>query len=119
MRHATTDVGVALGHACVATVRADYARMAPVEQHLMADRSAEIALAPDSVSRDAEVVALTSCGPETVAKGGNGSVCFVERSWSDGSDDPDFWCALRATSMCPPCACTFRSCWSSWGSGAW
>lgn len=81
MRPTTTGVGLALGQACVATVRADCARMAPVEQHLMADRSAALALAPDSVSRDAEVVVLTSCGYEIVAKGGRG----CRPSWGSGA----------------------------------
>ena len=68
MRYPITGVGVALGLACSATARADSARMAPVEQHLMVDRSAEITLtlarsaAPDSVSRDAEALVLTPRG---------------------------------------------------------
>src|SRR5215468_3701335 len=99
-----TITSVALGLAGVATARADYARVAPVEQCLMADRSAEIELArsaaPDSVSRDAEVLVLMSCGYETVAKGGNGFVCFVERSWSDGSDDPEFWNPKGRAPLC-------------------
>jgi hypothetical protein len=28
---------------------------------------------------------------ETAAKGKNGFVCIVQRSWTAGSDDPDFW----------------------------
>ena len=30
-------------------------------------------------------------GYETVAKGKNGFVCVVERGWTAGPDDPDFW----------------------------
>lgn len=78
--------------------------MASVEQYLMADRSTEIALARsaalDSVSRDAEVLVLTPSGHEPAAKGGNGFVCFVERSWSDGSDDPEFWNPKARAPLC-------------------
>lgn len=66
MGYPITGVGAALGLACSAAARADSARMAPVEQHLVVDRSAEITLArsaaPDSVSRDAEALVLTPCG---------------------------------------------------------
>src|SRR5258708_36282813 len=74
--------------------KAPYLSMAPVEQYLM-ERNAEIALArsaaPDSISRDAEVLALGRHGYETAAKGKNGFVCIVQRSWTAGIDDPDFW----------------------------
>jgi hypothetical protein len=70
-----------------------YASMAPIEQYLM-DRDAEIALArsaaPDSISRDAEVLVLGRHGFETAVKGKNGFVCTVERSWTS-APDPDFW----------------------------
>ncbi|HEY6369748.1 MAG TPA: hypothetical protein VIX37_04160 [Candidatus Sulfotelmatobacter sp.] len=72
-----------------------YPSMAPVEQYVMADRNSEIALArsaaPESVSRDAEVLVLGAHGYETAVKGKNGFVCIVERSWTAGIDDPDFW----------------------------
>jgi len=72
-----------------------YPNMAPVEQYLMADRDAEIALArsaaPESIARDAEVLVLGRHGYETAVKGKNGFVCIVERSWTAPSDDPDFW----------------------------
>src|SRR5580700_7251022 len=61
-----------------------YPNMAPIEQYLM-DRDAEITLArsaaPDSISRDAEVLVLGRHGFETAAKGKNGFVCVVERAW--------------------------------------
>lgn len=73
----------------------NYSRMAPLDQYLMADRSEEIALArsaaPDSISRDAEVLVLGRRGYETAAKGTNGFTCVVERSWATGIDDPEFW----------------------------
>ncbi len=72
-----------------------YPSMAPVEQYLIEDRSAEIALArsaaPESISRDAEVMVLGRHGYETAVKGKNGFVCIVERSWTAPIDDPNFW----------------------------
>jgi hypothetical protein len=72
-----------------------YPSMAPIAQYLMADRDAEIALArsaaPESISRDAEVMVLGSHGYETAVPGKNGFVCIVERSWTAGIDDPSFW----------------------------
>ena len=71
-----------------------YLKMAPLEQYLMADRNAEIALArsaaPESISHDAEVLVLGRHGYETAVKGKNGFVCMVQRSWTAGIDDPDF-----------------------------
>src|SRR6202789_4499576 len=70
-----------------------YAKMAPIEQYLM-DRTAEIALArssaPESISRDAEVLVLGRHGFETAVKGKNGWVCMVERGWGM-FDWPEFW----------------------------
>jgi hypothetical protein len=61
----------------------------------MADRDAEIAMArsaaPESISRDAEVMVLGRHGYETAVKGKNGFVCMVERSWTAPIDDPEFW----------------------------
>jgi hypothetical protein len=71
-----------------------YPKMAPTGQYLMA-RDAEIALArsaaPESISGDAEVMVMGQHGYETAIKGKNGFVCLVERSWTAGRDDPDFW----------------------------
>jgi len=76
------------------TPKTPYPNMARLEQYLM-DRNAEIALAqtaaPDSISRDAEVLVLGRHGYETALKGKNGFVCVVQRSWTAGIDDPDFW----------------------------
>ena len=87
---------IILAAACHAQdAKTAYPIMAPIEQYLMADRNAEIALArsagPDSVSGDAEVLVLGLNGYETAVKGKNGFVCVVERGWTAGSDDPDFW----------------------------
>ena len=71
-----------------------YPSMALLDQYLM-ERSAEITLArsaaPVSISKDAEVMVLGRKRYETAAKGKNGFVCMVERSWTAGIDDPDFW----------------------------
>ena len=72
-----------------------YPTMAPLEQYLMPDRNEEIKLArsaaPDSISRDADVLVLDRHGYETAVQGKNGFVCMVERSWTAGINDPDFW----------------------------
>ena len=48
------------------------------------------AAAPESISRDAEVLVLGRHGFETAVKGKNGFVCIVGRGWSSAAD-PDFW----------------------------
>src|SRR5579859_4266686 len=67
-----------------------YPSMAPLDQYLMTDRAAEIALArsaaPESISGEAEVLVLGRHGFETAAKGKNGFVCLVERSWTSAAD---------------------------------
>jgi len=77
-----------------AQAQTSYPTMAPIEQYRMA-RDAEIAMArsaaPESISRNAEILVLGQLGFETVAKGTNGFVCLVERGWSAGVDDPVFW----------------------------
>jgi hypothetical protein len=75
--------------------KASYPGMAPIEQYLIADRNAEIALArsaaPAKISNDATVYVLTARGYEKVVEGKNGFACFVDRSWSSDFDDPGFW----------------------------
>jgi hypothetical protein len=90
--------------------KAPYPSMAPLDQYLMADRNAEIALArsaaPESISRDAEVMVLGRHGYETAVKGKNGFVCMVERTWAAGIDDPEFWNPKVRGPICfnPPAA---------------
>src|SRR5208283_2923342 len=71
-----------------------YPKMAPLDQYLMAPDD-EIALArsaaPESLSRDAEVMVLGKQGYKTAVKGKNGFVCLVERGWTAGPDFSDFW----------------------------
>ena len=87
-----------------------YPSMAPLDQYLMADRNAEIALArsaaPESISRDAEVMVLGQHGYETAVKGKNGFVCIVERSWMAPFDDPEFLNPDQRLPLClnPPAA---------------
>ena len=72
-----------------------YPTMAPIEQYRIANQEVEVALArsaaPSSVSAAAGVLVLGSRGYETAVKGMNGYVCFVERSWAAGFNDPEFW----------------------------
>jgi len=74
---------------------APYPEMAPVEQYLMADRNAEIAMArsaaPDAISRDATILVLGARGFETAVEGKDGFVCMVERAWVGGFDRPEYW----------------------------
>jgi len=87
-----------------------YPSMAPLDQYLIADRNAEIAMArtaaPESISGDAEVMVLGRHGYETAAKGKNGFVCMVWRSWAAGIDDPEFWNPKQRAPICfnPPAA---------------
>jgi len=80
-----------------------YTKMAPIEQYLMADQAAEIALArsaaPESIARDAEVLVLGRHGFETAVKGKNGFVCIVGRSWTSAAD-ADFWDPKVRVPMC-------------------
>ncbi len=80
-----------------------YPKMAPVDQYLMTDQAAEIALArsaaPESISRDAEVMVLGRHGFETAVKGKNGFVCIVGRGWTSAAD-PDFWDPKVRVPMC-------------------
>lgn len=72
-----------------------YARMAPLDEYLIADRGAEIALAksgaPTSISGDAEVMVLERTGFKTAVEGKNGFVCVVERGWGAATSDAEFW----------------------------
>src|SRR5262245_52721257 len=67
-----------------------YPSMASLDQYLMADRNAEIALArsaaPDAISSDAKILVLGSHGYETAVEGKNGFVCIVERGWMSPSN---------------------------------
>ena len=77
------------------THKSSYPAMAPLNQYLIADEKSEIALArsaaPASISDGAEVMVLSRTGYTTAAKGSNGFLCLVERSWGAATDHPEFW----------------------------
>jgi hypothetical protein len=68
-------------HAIAQDEKAAYPNMAPLERYLMEDRGAEVALAqsaaPETISRDAEVLVLGPHGYETAIQGKNGFVCML------------------------------------------
>ena len=72
-----------------------YPSMASIEQYLISDRNAEIALArsaaPESISSDATILVLGWRGYETAGEGKNGFVCMVERSWMSPFNSAEFW----------------------------
>ena len=90
--------------------KAPYPSMAPLDQYLMTDRNAEIALArsaaPPPISRDAKVMVLGPHGYETAAEGKNGFVCIVERAWMNRFDNPEYWNPKNRSPICfnPPAA---------------
>src|SRR5215468_3375319 len=87
-----------------ADTKTPYPSMAPLDQYLMADRDAEIALArsaaPPSISSDATVMVLGRRGYETAVEGKNGFVCIVERAWMDAFDSLEFWNAKDRGPIC-------------------
>ena len=87
-----------------ADAKTTYPSMAPLDQYLMADRDAEIALArsaaPPSISSDATVIVLGRHGYETAVEGKNGFVCIVERAWMGAFDSPEFWNAKNRGPSC-------------------
>ena len=95
-------IGMARG-AMAQAAGTKYTKMAPVDQYLMADRNAEIALArtaaPESIARNAEVQVLTRHGFETAIKGTNGFVCIVGRGWTSAAD-ADYWNPKVRVPMC-------------------
>ena len=94
-------------HARAQNSKTLYPNMSPVEQYLM-DRDAEIALArtaaPESISRDATVLALGRRGYETAGEGKNGFVCVVDRGWSAPIGSSEFWNPKNRSPICfnPP-----------------
>jgi hypothetical protein len=75
--------------------KAPYPVMAPLDQYLIPDEKAEIALArnsaPTSISDTAEVMVLRRDGYATAVKRSNGFAYIVERSWAKATNDPEFW----------------------------
>ena len=93
--------------------KAAYPAMAPVEAYMMPDQASEIALArtgaPASISDGAEVMVLGRTGYTTAAKGTNGFLCVVERSWGASTNEPEFWNPKIRSPICfnPAAARTF------------
>jgi hypothetical protein len=90
-----------------------YPSMAPLDQYLITDRNAEVALArtaaPPSISRDAAVMVLGRHGYETAVEGKNGFVCMVDRAWMGAFENsPEFWNPKNRGPVCynPPAART-------------
>jgi hypothetical protein len=77
------------------TPTAPYATMAPLDQYMIPDQTAEIALArsgaPKSISDAAEVLVLGRDGYTSAVKGTNGFVCLVQRGWAAATDFSEFW----------------------------
>jgi len=84
-------------------VGAKYAVAAPLGEYLMA-KDVEVGMArsaaPVAISGGAEVLVLGTGGYETAAKGGNGFVCLVERSFAAAVDFPEFWNAKIRGPIC-------------------
>lgn len=102
---------VALGAVSMqAQSKTSYPSMAALDNYLMPDRNAEIALArsaaPDSISHDAKILVLGPHGYETAVEGKNGFVCAVERGWMAPFDNPEFWNPKIRGPLCfnPPAA---------------
>jgi hypothetical protein len=93
--------------------KAPYPAMAPLDQYLISDETAEIALArsaaPASISNGAALMVLRRTGYATAVKGSNGFVCMVERSWANTTNDPQFWNPKIRAPHCfnPAAASTF------------
>ncbi len=72
-----------------------YPAMATLDRYLIQDENAEIALArtaaPPSISSGAGAMVLGRTGYRTAAKGSNGFVCIVERSWGAATTESEFW----------------------------
>jgi hypothetical protein len=72
-----------------------YERMARLDEYVMPDLQAEIALArsaaPAAISDKATLLVLKPQGYETAIQGTNGFTCLVERSWMSPFSSPEFW----------------------------
>jgi hypothetical protein len=83
------------GSAQAQAAKAPYPAMASLDQYLIADRDAEIALAksaaPSALSSEANVLVLEKDGYHTAIEGKNGFTCVVERGWMSPLDSTDFW----------------------------
>ena len=78
--------------------------MARLDEYLMPDASAEIALArsaaPVAISGKATILTLKAQGYEAAVQGSNGFTCLVERSWMSPFDDQEFWNPKKRGPVC-------------------
>ena len=97
-------VGAAAGGQTAGKEATAFDRLQPIDQYLMPDRGAEIALArsaaPESIAAGAEVLVLARNGYQTAARGTNGFVCLVERAWMSQAKDPYFLNPVIRGPMC-------------------
>ena len=92
---ATLTLFATLRPAHAQPAKAKYPAMAPINQYLIPNQNAEIALArtaaPPSISGAATIMVLDRTGYHTAVKGANGFVCVVERAWDSNLGAPEFW----------------------------
>ena len=83
---------------------ASYTRMAALDQYLIKDPQAEIALArsaaPAAISGKATILVLKPQGYETAVKGSNDFTCLVERAWMSPFDSAEFWNPKMRAPVC-------------------
>jgi hypothetical protein len=101
MRAIVVGLLVAAGAARAAGTQSPYPAMAPLVQYQSSDEAALAkSAAAASVADHADVMVLGAHGYETVAKGDNGFVCLVFRSWAMSFDNPEFWNPKIRTPQC-------------------
>jgi hypothetical protein len=92
------------GQAQGATAKTAYLNMAPLSQYLSKSASDELALArsaaPAAVAAKAQVLTFGRHGYQVAARGTNGFVCLVQRSWEGNFGNRDFWNPEVRTPMC-------------------
>jgi hypothetical protein len=95
---------LSIGQAQGAAAKVVYSSMAPLSQYLSNSASDEIALArsaaPGPIADKAQVLTLSPHGYEVAARGSNGFVCLVQRSWEGNFDNKDFWNPEVRTPIC-------------------
>jgi hypothetical protein len=95
---------LSISQAQAAVAKTSYPHMAPLSQYLSKSAADEAALArsaaPAQVSEKAQILTLGRHGYEVAARGTNGFVCLVQRSWEGNFDNSDFWNPEVRTPMC-------------------
>lgn len=93
-----------LGQAQGAAAKLAYSKMAPLAKYLSQSTADEIALArsaaPAPIAEKAQVLTLGPHGYAVAARGTNGFVCLVQRSWEGNFGNRDFWNPEVRTPMC-------------------